>query len=93
MDYFKELIIGGTKKFTKEIEKEILRSISIKIKKIKKRIFLDAASMLVLLISLIFIIIAFTFFFIEYFHLTRAISFLISGIVLILIGIILKLIK
>jgi hypothetical protein len=91
LDYFKETLELGIKGFIKEIEKEFSRTILRKIYYIKKQLIRELIAVFIILISIGLLSIAAIFFLIEYAHLTKTLSFLIIGIILLIIGILMKL--
>lgn len=91
MDYIKESFSAGIKEFMKEIEKEFSRTILRRIDMYKRKIMKELIAIFIILISIILLAISAIFFLIEYLHLNKTLSFLIMGIIVLIIGIFIKL--
>ncbi len=77
----------------RSIEKEILRNILIKVNRIKRQMIKELIAIFIILISIALLAASATFFLIEYMHLNKTLSFLIIGIIVLIIGILIKLIN
>lgn len=93
LDYLRNQIRNGASELVKDVRQEISHKINLEISKIQQRIMRELSSLAILLIGIIFLSIAVVYFFIEYLLLTKTISFLIVGVILLFIGIIIRLIK
>ena len=74
-------------------EDKIIYKIKKSIIELQRRFILNIFGSLVILVSLIFIAIAFVFFLIEYLLLAKTIAFGIIGVILLFVGIIIKLMR
>jgi len=90
LDYLKESLSAGISEFMKEIEKEFSKTILRRVYIIKKQIMKELIAIFIILISLGLLAISAIFFLIEYIHLNKTISFLIIGIIVLIIGIFVK---
>jgi hypothetical protein len=90
LDYLKESLSAGISDFMKEIEREFSRTILKRVYLIKKQIMKELIAIFIILISLGLLAISAIFFLIEYIHLNKTISFLIIGIIVLIIGIFVK---
>lgn len=90
LDTIKESLMMGIKDFIKNIEYEITRLMQLKFNYFKKQLFKEMTALILILTGLIFLSIALTFLFIEYFQLSKTISFTIIGIIILIIGILFK---
>ena len=90
LDYFKESIKLSFREFVKDLEKELMHSFSKKIYYFKKQIIKELMGIMILLISITFLGISIVFLLIEYLNLTKTLAFGIIGIILLIIGIIIK---
>lgn len=73
-----------------EIEKEFSRTILRRVYKIKRQIMKELIAIFIILISIGLLAISAIFFLIEYIHLNKTLSFLIIGIIVLIIGILIK---
>ena len=96
-DYIKESVSIGISEFTRVLEKELGKTIEIKINhlinNIKRQFMKELLSIFTIIISIGLLSISAVYFLIEYLSFTKTLSFLIIGIIVLLIGIIIKLIK
>lgn len=93
MDFLKEGLQKGVGRFTNEIAEDVKRKVSAEVRRVKG-VFIRASLTVVLFaIGIIFITFALSYFFIDYIQLSRTISFLIVGVIALLVGVIVKLIK
>jgi len=90
-DYFKDSISVGISEFFKEIEKEFSRTVLRRIYHLKRQIMKELIAIFIILIAIALLAISAVFFFIEYMHFTKTLSFLIIGIIVLIIGILIKL--
>jgi hypothetical protein len=72
------------------MENEFKKEISYKIKAYKRKMVKDLIALFILLIALAFIAIALVFLLTEYLDLTKTLAFGIIGIILVLVGLIIK---
>lgn len=93
LDYIRDWISDTSRVFAKDIERQIFGRIMFRVKEFKRKLIKDIAAVLIIVISLAFLSVAAIYFMIEYLHFTKTISFAIVGIVLLIIGIIIKLIR
>jgi len=92
-DYLKESLAAGISEFFKEIEREFSRTIVKRIYQLKRQIMKELIAIFIILISIALLSVSAIFFLIEYIHLNKTLSFLIIGIIVLIIGILIKLIK
>ena len=93
MDIIKENVAKTIVSYLKNVENDIIKNAEFKINRIKRKIIKDFISISIILIAFFFLAVSITFLFIEYFHLSKTISFGIMGLVLMIIGIIIRLIR
>ncbi len=77
----------------RSVRHELFHKINMEITRIQKRMMKQLTSLVIVLTAIVFLAVAAVNFFIEYLLLTKTLSFLIIGILLLLIGIIIKLTK
>ena len=90
LDFLKEMLFRTFQNSLKRIEKEFLQAILMRINEIKRKIIKEIVAVLIMLFGFVLLVISALFFLIEYIHLTKTISFLIIGIIVLFIGIIIK---
>ena len=93
IEYFKEALISGFRGLLKDLEKDIDRLIIHKIEAFKRRIFHDIMGMFFIFLAIGTLAIAGVFFFIEYLGLNKTLSFLIVGIIFLIISILFKIMR
>jgi len=93
LDFIRKKVKKGTAEILEEIRKEVSHKINLEIAYMQRRIVRELISITVLLASIIFLVISAAYFLIEYFMLSKTLAFLIVGIILLLVGIILRIIK
>lgn len=91
LDALKEGLIVGMKEFLGGIEREFSKMLIKRIYRIKKQIMKELAAIFIIIISIGLLAISAIFFLIEYIHLNKTLSFLIIGIIVLVIGILIKL--
>ena len=91
LDAIKESLMLGIRGFIGDIEKEFSKAIINRIYQIKRQIMKELIAIFVIMISIGLLAISAIFFLIEYVHLNKTISFLIIGIIVLIIGIFIKL--
>jgi hypothetical protein len=92
-DYVRDSLSQAIKEFMYSIEKEFSRTILARINHFKKQIMRELLAIFIIIISIGLLSASAVFFFIEYIHLTKTLSFLIIGIIVLIIGILIKLTK
>lgn len=92
-DYLKDLIGMSFSNTLKTIEDEAMYRINAVTQKVIHRIVREMISALLILLAVTFLALAFVFLFIEYLALTKTISFLIVGAVILSFAIIIKMMK
>jgi hypothetical protein len=92
-DYLRDLIGMSFSNTLKNIEDEAMYRINAVTQKVVHRIVREMISVLLILLAVTFLALASVFLFIEYFALTKTISFLIVGAVILFFALILKMIK
>jgi len=94
MGFLKDLIIGRiedkVRSTVKDVEKEVFRAINFKVNQFKRKIMKEFISVFVLIVALIFLALAILFLLIEFLGLNKTLSFAVIGIVLLIIGLILR---
>lgn len=93
IDYFRDLARISLSRGLKNIEDEVTYRINIATQKVANRIVKKMVSVLLLLLAVAFLAFAFVFLFIEYFALTKTISFLIGGVVILFFALIIRMMK
>ena len=91
LDTIKESISLGIREFIKNIEKEFSGQLMRRVYIIKKQIMKELIAIFIILISIALLSASATFFLMEYLHLSKTLSFLIIGIIVLIIGILIKL--
>lgn len=86
IDYFQRKIKEGASALLHDVKKEVRSRINFEIRKIEKRIVKEIVSLVFILLGVIFLSGAVVYFFSEYLQLSRALSFFIVGIFLVLAG-------
>src|SRR3989344_788465 len=89
----KALFRDRTAGFLDEVKKEVVMQARAEVRKIQRSIRYTAASVILLSAALIFFLCGLVFFFIEYLFLSKTISFLIGGLVLLIVWIIIRTIR
>jgi len=92
-DYIKDAFASGIAQFMNEIEREFSRTILKRVYQIKKQIMKELIAIFIIIISIGLLSVSAVFFFIEYLHFNKTLSFLIIGIIVLIIGIMTKLMK
>ena len=96
-DYLKESITMGFREIATSMDKEFGRVLSYRIEKIlsqiKRQLFKELLSVFMIIISIGLLSVSAVYFMIEYLSLNKTLSFLIIGIIIMIIGILIKLIK
>ena len=92
-DYIKEIFGFSLKKISEDIQENITKTIDFHLRIIQRNITKHIISISIMILSLMFLAISVVFLFIEYFNLTKTISFLIVGIILLFAGLIVRLLK
>jgi hypothetical protein len=92
-DYLRDLIGMSFSNTLKNIEDEAMYRINAVTQKVVHRIVREMISVLLILLAVTFLALASVFLFIEYLALTKTISFLIVGAVILFFALILKMIK
>ena len=91
IDHLKELTALPLRKTLHHLEENIGQALHLAVKRLSHYVVKELVSACILLAALIFFALAGTFFAIEYLALSKTIAFLITGIILLLIGLIVKL--
>lgn len=92
-DYLRESLGSGIRGFFKNVQDELLTNIFIGLKKVEQHLLKELAAVLILVIGVALLAIACVYFLIDYLLLSRTIAFLTIGIIVLLVGVIIKLIK
>jgi VIT1/CCC1 family predicted Fe2+/Mn2+ transporter len=90
MDYIEDVLKSGLRRTLANVRDDVERAISKSLRRTTRRIVMELTGMLLILISVLFLAAAVTFFFIEYLVFTKTVSFLIVGIIILLAGLIIK---
>ena len=93
IDYFRDLVRISLSRNLRSIENEVMYQINIATQKIVHRIVREMVSVFLLLFAVAFLAFAFVFLFIEYFALTKTISFLIVGVIILFFALIIRMRK
>lgn len=89
-DAIKESILFGIRDLIGSLEKEITESFIKKLYHIKRQIMRELIAIFIIILSIGLLSVSAVYFFTEYLHLTKTVSFLIIGIILLIIGILIK---
>lgn len=76
-----------------KLTEKIVYQIKLEVWKLEKKLIKDLTALFIFMLSFSAFILAALFFFVEYINLTKTLSFLIIGIILLIIGIFLKLMR
>ena len=90
---FKEGLRKGISQFTNEVKRDFLMKVNYEVKRIESKFIRTGIFLTCLMMGLLFISVAVCYFFIEYLELSRSISFLIVGVIILFIGVISKFIR
>lgn len=90
IETIKDIAKKGVAGLFRGVEKEITKAIMVRLKRFEKYIIRQFIAIALVLISIAFLGISLTFLLIEYFNISRPIAFASIGIILLIIGIILK---
>lgn len=92
-DYLKDIIFSNVRGTFRDIEQDVTIYIERSMNEFKRRMISSLVNVLIFSIAIILIIISIAFALIEYLNLGGALSFLILGVFLLLIGVIVNLIN
>jgi hypothetical protein len=93
LDFIKESFSAGITEFMREIERQFSDIVLRRVYQIKKQIMRELLAIFIIMISIGLLAISAIFFLKEYIHLNNTLSFLIIGILVLIIGILIKIIK
>ena len=93
LDTIKESIFLVIKDFMKNIEVELSKTLMRSTQRLKRQIMRELMAMFIIIISIGLLAISAVFLLIEYIHLNKTLSFLILGVIILIIGILIKLIN
>lgn len=91
LDVLKENLLLGLRDFIGNLEREFSMPFIKRLYKIKQQIMKELMALFIIIIAIGLLSLSAVYFFIEYLHLTKTISFLIIGIIFLVIGILIKL--
>ena len=91
IDYFKDFANNRLKKTLRHFEEDLFEMIELGARRASRYVMRELLGIVFIASAVIFLCIAATFFFIEYLTVSRTVAFLIMGIVLLLVGVIVKL--
>lgn len=89
-EYIQRKVRDTVSRAVSDLGHDVYRDLSYQVQLYKRKIVKDLVSIAILLVSIVFLALAVIFSMIEYLGLSKTLSFGIIGIVLLLIGIILK---
>ncbi|MEK6819076.1 MAG: hypothetical protein AABY10_04045 [Nanoarchaeota archaeon] len=92
-DYIKDIFSLSLGKVSRDIQESITKTVTSQIHIIQKNVIKQFIGLAVIILALIFLAISVVFLFIEYLNLSKTISFLIVGIILLFAGLIVRLLK
>jgi len=90
IDYIKDILGINFRRTLEDIEEKVMQIINVNIQRIERRIVKSLVSWSIIILAIIFSSISAIYFLIEYAGLSKAFSFLIIAVILLLVGIILK---
>ncbi len=93
MEYLKEGFRKGFDQITSSVNREVRQRVNAEIKKVESKFTRTTLSLTILLLGLLFLAVSVCYLFIEYIGLSRTLSFLIVGALLLLISLLIKVIK
>ncbi len=93
LDTIRESILLVIKDFMRNIEGELSKTLARSMNRVKKQIMKELMAMFIIIISIGLLAISAVFFLIEYIHLNKTLSFLILGVIILIIGILVKLVN
>ncbi len=93
VDYFREALVMGFRDLLKNVEKDIDRFVIYKIESVKRKLFFDIINLFFIFLAIGALSLAGVFFFIEYLGFNKTLSFLIIGILFLIISIIIKIMR
>ena len=90
MDYFKDFTGSQIRKSLRHIEEDILEMIDISLRRASRYLMRELLSVVFIVGAVIFLCIGIALFFVEYLEMSRTISMMIVGFILLFIGVIIK---
>ena len=93
MDYLKDILRQGLRDLIRDIGDDINEVVSRRLNRLKKQMIREFVGMSFILMSMGFLAIALIFFLVESLGFDKTLSFLIIGVILLIIGILIKLTK
>ena len=93
LDYVKDLIGMNFSRTLRSIENEVMYRIDVATQKVVNRVAREMVSVFLILFSVAFLALASVFLLIEYFTLTKTISFLIVGVIILFFALIIRMMK
>jgi hypothetical protein len=91
MDYIQDAFKSNLRRSLSGIGEDLERTLYRGTRRLIRRFVKEMMSMMLILVSIIFLAVGAVYFFIEYVQLNKTISFLIIGVVILLIGLIIRL--
>lgn len=93
IDYFRDLIGINISRTLENIENEAVHRLNVMTGRVVNRVIREIVSIFLILFAVALLSIACVFLFIEYFALTKTVSFLIVGIIVLFFALIIKMMK
>ena len=93
IDSITNKLTGSILRYFKNIEDELVGHLALRINNLKRKILIGIASLFILMIAFLFLSLSLIFLFIEYYHLSKTLSFAIMGLFYLFIVILIRIIK
>ncbi|MBS3075363.1 hypothetical protein J4429_02795 [Candidatus Pacearchaeota archaeon] len=93
INYIKDILKQGFRDLVRDVGEDINEVVSRRLNRFKKQIFREFIGLSFILMAIGFLSIALIFFLVEYLGFDKTLSFLIIGVIILIIGILIKLIK
>lgn len=88
----REALVKSLRHLTQDVQADIARRVSYEVRRTQRRIVKSLISFFMMALAIIFLTVGAVYLGVEYFAFSKTIAFLIVGIVLLIIGIVIKLI-
>lgn len=92
MRFLQDLIMKGVRNLTHDMQTQITRRVAYEVRRIQRRIITTGISLFLLALACVFIAAGTVYLGVEYLALTKTLAFLIVGVLLLVIGVVIKLI-
>jgi len=93
LDYVKDLVGMNFSRTLRSIENEVMHRIDVATQRVVNRVVREMVSVFLILFAVAFLALACVFLLIEYFALTKTISFLIVGVIILFFALVIRMMK